>query len=184
DLAFVDLPSAADVAGSGSVDGPLVTLSATQKGQQRTWNARIVRTEGVVDETNRVTYAVARIEDPYRLSGNANGDMPLPMGTFVAASIDGTTVDNVVQVPRSALRSNNQLTFVDHENRLRIGFVDIVRADARFAYIRDEGLLADRISITVLEAPISGMKVRTMDDPPEHSDESDDSAQLARGGTG
>jgi len=184
DLAFVDLPSAADVAGSGSVDGPLVTLSATQKGQQRTWNARIVRTEGVVDETNRVTYAVARIEDPYRLSGNANGDMPLPMGTFVAASIDGTTVDNVVQVPRSALRSNNQLTFVDHENRLRIGFVDIVRADARFAYIRDEGLLADRISITVLEAPISGMKVRTMDDPPEQTDESDDSAQLARGGTG
>jgi RND family efflux transporter MFP subunit len=174
DLAFVDLPGAAQLIESGSAEGPMVSLTATQKGRTETWSARIVRTEGVVDEKNRVTYAVARVVDPYRLS--AGDGVPLPMGTFVAATIEGTTLDDVIRVPRSALRNNNQLMFVDEENRLRMGNVDVIRADADHAYLRNENLLADRISITVLESPISGMRVRTTEDPPE-----DDSARLAKG---
>jgi hypothetical protein len=42
--------------------------------------------EAVVEEATRLTHAVARIDDPYALSGN--GDRaPLPMGTFVNARI-------------------------------------------------------------------------------------------------
>jgi RND family efflux transporter MFP subunit len=175
DLGFVDLPSAAEVSASGIAEGPLVALSATQKGLPQTWSARIVRTEGVVDENNRVTYAVARIEDPYRLSPDSAGTS-LPMGTFVVASIDGTTLTDIVRVPRSALRNNSQLMFVDDENRLRMGNVNVIRADTEYAYLRNDNLLAERISITVLESPISGMRVRTTDDPPD-----DDAARLARG---
>lgn len=176
DLAFVDLPSAADVSERGSAEGPLVSLTATQKGQLQTWTARIVRTEGVVDEKNRVTYAVARIEDPYRLA-NTTGET-LPMGSFVAATIVGTTLQDIIRVPRSALKNNNQLMFVDDENRLRMGLVHLIRADAEYAYLRNENLLADRISVTVLETPISGMRVRTTDDATD-----DDAARLARGDT-
>jgi hypothetical protein len=129
----------------------------------------------VVDENNRVTYAVARIEDPYRLLPESAA-APLPMGTFVAASIEGTTLSDVVRVPRSALRNNSQLMFVDEENRLRMGNVNVIRADAEFAYLRNDNLLAERISVTVLESPISGMRVRTTDDLPD-----DDAARLARG---
>ena len=83
DLAFVDLPGASELAQSGvSKDGPTVMLTATQKGRSQTWQARIVRTEGVVDESSRVTYAVARIDDPYALHSDG---IPLPMGTFVCA---------------------------------------------------------------------------------------------------
>ena len=106
DLAFVDLPDAADVRKTGAVDGPLVSLSAVQKGKMRFWNARIVRTEGVVDEKNRVTYVVAGITDPYLLKVNSGEITSLPMGTFVTASIEGMTVDNVIRVPRAALRGN------------------------------------------------------------------------------
>ena len=123
-----------------------------------------------------MTYAVARIEDPYNLVENGDGDAPLPMGTFVAAAVDGATVENIIRVPRSALRNNNQLMFVDDENRLRMGFVDVIRADAEFAYLRAGNLLADRISVTVLESPINGMLVRTSDDQSP-----DDRAQLAKG---
>ncbi len=68
DLAFVDLPGAAEISDSGAAEGPIVDLSAIQKGRPAHWQARIVRTEGVVDEKTRVTYAVARINDPYRLA--------------------------------------------------------------------------------------------------------------------
>ena len=178
DLAFIDLPDAADISATGAAQGPLVNLSAMQKGQLEHWQARIVRTEGVVDEKNRVTYAVARVSDPYKLSDEAGEETPLPMGTFVAADIEGATVSSVIRVPRSALRSNNQLMFVDAENRLRIRNVDVVRADADYAYLRGAGMIGDRISITTLESPINGMKVRTSDDPVDIA-EDDEEQRLA-----
>jgi len=165
DLAFIELPGAADIRDSGAAEGPLVDLEAIQKGRLTHWQARIVRTEGVVDESNRVTYVVARIEDPYRLNSPTGSESPLPMGTFVAANIEGTTVAGVIRVPRSALRGNDQLMFVDADNRLRIGKVDVLRADAEYAYLRSGAMLGDRISTTAIESPINGMKVRTADDP-------------------
>jgi RND family efflux transporter MFP subunit len=165
DLAFIDLPGASDVRGSGTANGPAVELTAIQKGQPTSWSARIVRSEGVVDEKNRVTYAVARIEDPYKLNATSALENTLPMGTFVAANIEGTTVDNVIRVPRRALRGNNQLIFVDAENKLQIRDVDVVRADAEFAYLRGGSIAGDRISMTTIESPMNGMKVRTSDDP-------------------
>ena len=112
DLAFVDLPDASEITKSGiSADGPAVTLTAVQRGRSADWDAKIVRSEGVVDERARVTYAVARIADPYRLHGSSSDETPLPMGTFVSARIDGATIDVAVQLPRSAVRRRNEVVF-------------------------------------------------------------------------
>jgi RND family efflux transporter MFP subunit len=161
DLAFVELPSVADVANELQARGPRVVLTATQRGEPAEWIARIVRTEGIVDEKSRVTYAVARIEDPYVM--NADGDFraPLPMGTFVQARIDGNVVEDVIRLPRSAIRGNGQVVFVDEEDRLRIRSVDVLRADADYAYLTGGAKAGDRISVTAIESPINGMKVQT-----------------------
>ncbi len=169
DLAFVDLPNPADISGSGAAKGPSVDLSAVQRGRMAHWEAQIVRTEGVVDERNRVTYAVARIKDPYKLHKKTDHGSPLPMGTFVAAIIEGMTVENVIRVPRSALRGNNQLIIIDDDNRLRVRTVDVLRADTDYAYLRGGAMPGDRISLTAIESPINGMKVRTGDEPDERS---------------
>lgn len=162
DLAFVDLPGAADIMSSGSAAGPQVTLHAVQKGQRTKWSARIVRTEGVVDEKSRVTYAVARIADPYGLH---SGSTPLPIGTFVNATIQGTAAENVIQVPRDLVRGSNELIFVDEDEKLRIRSVDIVRSDAEYIYVGSGAEPGERIVMTALEAPVNGMAVRTSDEP-------------------
>lgn len=163
DLAFVSLPEAAEVAESGGADGPDVVLSAVRKGQATEWLAQIVRTEGVVDEKSRVTYAVARIDDPYRL--HSDGSV-LPMGTFVTASIDGAAVSGVFRVRNPAVRGANQLLFVADDNTLYIRNVDVVRTDSEYSYIRGatEG---ERIVTSALEAPIEGMAIRTAGDETE-----------------
>ena len=181
DLAFVSLPGADDIRASGGVEGPLVELSAVQHGVSRTWQARIVRTEGVVDEKNRVTYAVARIEDPYKLGGVPGNEYSLPMGTFVAARIEGSTMEGVIRIPRMALRANNQLMFVDANNRIRMDFVDVIRADAEYAYLRGGSLPAQRISMTAIESAINGMSVRTTDDPVDESDDDAAETKVAEG---
>jgi RND family efflux transporter MFP subunit len=164
DLAFIDLPDVAEIAASGSGDGPTVTLSAEQHGRTTFWEGRIVRTEGVVDETTRVTYAVASVADPYRRNAKDSVGAPLPIGTFVAARIEGTTVQDVLRIPRSAVRGNGQLVVVDDENRLEIRDVEILRADANFAYVQNGVAEGERISLTVIENPINGMRVRTEDE--------------------
>jgi RND family efflux transporter MFP subunit len=162
DLAFVDLPSSGDFAETGGVNGPSVKLTAMRKGQLTQWDAQIVRSEGVVDELSRVTYAVARVKDPYRLHSDG---IPLPIGTFVGASIEGATLDNVVRIPRSAVRGSDQLLFVDDENKLEIRSVDVIRADAEYVYVRGGAKAGERISLTAIEAPSNGMAVRTTDRP-------------------
>lgn len=158
DLAFLELPGAGEIAKTGSVRGPAVTLRAVQKGRPENWQATIVRTEGVVDERSRVTYAVAEVRDPYRLHSDGPA---LPIGTFVSATIEGTTVENVIRIPRIALRGADQVLVVDEESRIQIRTVNIVHADAEYAYVDGGVLPGERITTTAIEAPVNGMAVRT-----------------------
>ena len=158
DLGFLTLPGAADIRETGSGEGPPVTLSTVQKGRATTWQARIVRTEGVVDERSRVTYAVASIEDPYQLHGD--GDI-LPIGTFVSATIEGATSGDVIRVPRSALRGSDELIFVNDEDKVEIRSVNIIRTDSDFGYVQGDASAGERIIVSTIESPVNGMLVRT-----------------------
>ncbi len=157
DLAFVDLPTATEVAASGGAKGPAVTLSAIQKGARTEWAATIVRTEGVVDEASRVTHAVARVDDPYSLHGEGP---VLPVGTFVAATIDGASAANVIRIPRVYVRGSDELVFVERDNKLAIRKVDIIRSDSDYVYVSNGASPGERIVATALEAPVNGMSVR------------------------
>ncbi len=175
DLAFIDLPDAREITRTAKANGQEVVLSAIQKGELQQWTAHIVRSEGVVDEKSRVSYAVARLDDPYGFDSDAT---PLPVGTFVSAVIQGVSPGEMIRVPRSAIRGSNKLVFVDDDNRIRIRDVNVFRFDADFAYIRDPSLVGERFVLTAMENPINGMPVRTTLDPV--SDESD--ARLASSG--
>lgn len=63
DLGFLSLPTGRDLAAAVAVDGPAVELRTRLRGISATWPARIVRTEGVVDELTRVTFAIATVKD-------------------------------------------------------------------------------------------------------------------------
>jgi len=160
DLAFVDLPNTAEVMETGAVDGPQVRLSAIQKGAPVVWDATIVRSEGVVDERSRVTYAVAQVADPYKLHGEGT---PLPMGTFVAAEIAGSGAMDLIRIPRTALRGADQVLVVNAESKIEIRTVNVVRSDEQHAYVNSGVAEGEYISTTVIEAPTNGMSVRTAD---------------------
>ncbi len=174
DLAFVEIPDPREVTRSGGADGPLVKLTAVQKGQLTEWDAQIVRSEGVVDEKSRVTYAVARIVDPYRLH---SAGPSLPIGTFVAASIAGSNEVDVIPVPRGAVRGADQVLVVNDDSEIEIRTVDILRADSNFAYLSGGVSAGERITTTAIEAPTNGMAVRT--DADADGADSPGDAQLA-----
>ena len=88
----------------------------------------------------------------------------MPIGTFVSATIEGNSADDVIRVPRSVIRGNGQIVVVNDENRLEIRDVDILRADSAFAYIRGGVTAGETITTTSIENPINGMRVRTGDE--------------------
>ena len=155
DLAFLDLPSATD-----NVDGdyPEVTLSADFGGETRRWKASLIRTEGVLDETSRVLYAVASVVDPYGLLGESQQD-ELRMGTYVRAQINGRRVEDVVVLPRFALRNDNTVLVANKERELEIRSVVVAREEPRQVYITSGVKGGELVVTTTLDAPIPGTRL-------------------------
>jgi len=119
----------------------------------------IVRSEGVVDEKTRMTFAVARLEDPYNLEDKADVSV-LPMGAFVTAKIYPNQNYQFIKIPRSAIINNRQIILIDDLNRIYYQDIKLIRTDKYFGYVLNGIEDGQRISITTLEDGINGMSVR------------------------
>jgi RND family efflux transporter MFP subunit len=139
--------------------GPGVVLSANIGGQLNTWQGRIIRTEGVFDERSRVLYLVAQIDDPYNRYSK-KWQHSLRMGTFVEAAIEGEQLDNVIRLPRKALRRDNKIWTVSDNDTLRPVTVEIAHADEQSVLIRSGLVSGQLICLTVPENPFPGTPVR------------------------
>ena len=161
-LAYLDIPPMQ----RGELDestAPDVLLSADFAGQHYKWRGTIVRTEAEIDTRSRMVNAVARVQTADDAS-NGPQYVPPPVGLFVEAEIQGRSADNVVVVPRSAIRSGNQVLIVDGDDRLRFRTVSIARIYGDDAYI-DGGLeKGERVCLSVLQAVIDGMRVEVVAD--------------------
>lgn len=89
---------------------PVTLTDALGTPRAASWQARIVRTEGTLDESSRELFAIARIDDPFGLQ---SGKPPLRIGQPVRAAIAGITLEQVFVLPRSALRGVNRIHLID-----------------------------------------------------------------------
>lgn len=157
DLYYLDLPSETEVKNEDKAF-PSVTLAAEQAGGTNQWQAQIIRTEGVVDETSRVIYAVAQVIDPYGVLGQSQ-QRELKIGTFVTAEIQGLPAENVVVLPRYVLRADNTIPVANSDNELEILPVEVLRAEPKKVYLSKGIAGGARVVTTTLDAPVPGTKL-------------------------
>ena len=137
-----------------------VTLLGSADGNEKRWNARLIRSEGVIDKVNRSLYVVAQVDDPYgRNSDNETNITPLLMGTFVTAIIGGKSIANAFAIPRHALLEGSKIALVDDDQRLRLKSVEPIYADQEFYYLIDGIEEGAEIIVSTVGVPIEGMKV-------------------------
>jgi membrane fusion protein, multidrug efflux system len=158
ELAFLELPIHRRN-GAEPVSGPLVLLSTEFAGARREWTAQIVRTEGEIDPKTRMVVAVARVEDPYG-AGRESGTIPLAVGLFIDAAIEGVLLRDVFVLPRSAMRDGSRIYLLDDEDRLLIQEIEVVRSEREVVVVRGEIEDGDRIVISPLEIATNRMHVR------------------------
>jgi RND family efflux transporter MFP subunit len=131
---------------------PDVVLSAEYAGQALEWRGRIVRTEAAIDTASRMVHVIARV---------ANTDQPTPLsvGLFVNAEIQGLLAQDIVRLPRAALRDDNQVLIVDAENKLRFRAVEPLRLYQDEVFIHGGLAAGDRVCISPLQTVVDGMSV-------------------------
>ncbi len=160
-LAFLRLPGEGR-AEEVSQPFPAVVLSAEFAGATHRWQGEIVRTEGEIDPRSRMVHLVARVKDPYG-GGEESGRPPMVVGLFVEAEIQGQERQDVVSLPRSALRGGEDRVLVlDTESRLRFRAVEVLRRAGDEVLISGGLEAGEQVCISPLEAPVDGMAVRTI----------------------
>ena len=157
DLKYLELPTGIQ-AENQDIPYPPVTLSAQRAGDTDQWQARIIRTEGVVDETSRVVYAVAQVIDPYGVLGQSHQN-ELKIGTFVNAEIQGLPAENVVVLPRFVLQANHTVMIINDASELEILPVEVLRTEPKRVYISSGVKGGARVITTTLDAPVPGTKL-------------------------
>lgn len=131
---------------------PEVTLHTEYAGQQLSWRGRIVRTEAEIDISSRMVQLVARVP-------NSTEQTPLSVGLFVDAEIEGLSAENIVVLPRSALRNDNQVLLVDAEDKLRFRTIQPLRLYQDNVLVKAGLEAGERVCLSPLQTAIDGMTV-------------------------
>ncbi|MEO1085292.1 MAG: efflux RND transporter periplasmic adaptor subunit, partial [Acidobacteriota bacterium] len=146
ELRWFDLPRR-------GLDGPSAAVGADFGGDRHQWAASVARLEGEVDPRTRMVRVVVEVEDPL------DGAMPLLPGTFVDVAIEGRTLENVIRIPRFALRQGSTV-WTAADGRLQVRSVEVARKDRLYAYVESGLDAGSQVITSSLDGVVDGMMVR------------------------
>lgn len=141
-------------------NAPLVRFTANVGNKQLSWSGRIVRTNAAMDQTTRMVYAIAEVDDPYGLGSDAGS--PLAVGMFVKADIAGVNSQSAMVLPRMALRNANKVYVINDNNRLEIRTVDVLSTSVETVLVTDGVKPGDKVVTSTIPAAVDGMEVRAI----------------------
>jgi RND family efflux transporter MFP subunit len=143
--------------------GAKVNLLGVFSGKRSKWQAKIVRSEGVVDNQSRMGYLVAELNDPYQLGDRDAKDVPLRFGSYVNAQVVGINIARATMVPRH-LVNNGKVAILDEESKLLYVAIDIVRQQGSDVIVANGLAQGDRLIVSALDYPVDGMKLALITD--------------------
>jgi len=136
-------------------EAPAVDLTGIYGGEEQHWPGTMVRTEAAIDANSNTVQSIIRVVQP-----QGPGTVPLPIGLYVKASIAGKQIDEIVALPRSVIRNNNQVLVVDAENKMYFREVEIYRLEENRVLISGGLLPGEYICTSPIQAVVNGMSVQ------------------------
>jgi len=164
-LSWIEIPSAG---GEGS---PASVIQKTGNGTIIR-EGHVVRLLGDLDPAGRLARLLVAIDDP--LNRRTNRDrLPLLLNSYVTVEIAGRTMENVIEIPRSAIRdldgeatgdgrNREGIWIMDEEDRLRIEPVEVAWRTRDAVFVANGLRDGDRLVTSNIPTPIQGMKLSTL----------------------
>ncbi|MBR9824245.1 MAG: efflux RND transporter periplasmic adaptor subunit [Alphaproteobacteria bacterium] len=159
ELGLLGIPVAFNAAEEG--EGIPVTLTANLAGQPQTWMGTITRTDSAIDPQTRVLYAIAEVEDPYGAA--ATNGVPLAVGLFVNAQIEGREIENAYVLPRAALRGEDSVLVAEPGGLLSVRTVNVVTSSSERLVISSGVSAGEMVIISPVRGASDGMRIQSLD---------------------
>ncbi|HMP89266.1 MAG TPA: efflux RND transporter periplasmic adaptor subunit [Kiritimatiellia bacterium] len=151
-LAWIEIPEGPESKGS------MVNIRANGEDVRQ---GRVLRRLTHLEEDGRMAQLLIEVEDPLNRRAENQGLTPLLAGDFVRLEIVGRTVADVLPLDRRWLRARDSVWILNQQDELEIRPVEILFRGERYVLVSgglDEG---ERIVLTDISTPVSGMKLRT-----------------------
>ena len=155
DLAFLNIPL--DGRNIPTNEQPSVLLHTLYAGKQAFWEGKIIRSAAEIDSRTRMLSVIAQVSNPY------THNLPLKVGMFVKAEIEGKQFLQIAVVPRYTVR-DNKIWVVNEEGVLFQKDVEVLRYEHNSAFIRSGLSSEDAILLTRLAVLVEGMKLNQKKD--------------------
>ena len=137
------------------------TVRWQSAGRQFTWRGKVVRWEAGLNSETRTVTLVVEVPEPWA-SFRPGKHPALQPGMFCRVDIAARSIPDAVVIPRTALHEGTAV-FLAEDGRLARRQVQVVRLR------HDEAILGaglqpgDRLVVSVLSAPVVGMKLRALE---------------------
>lgn len=147
----------------GESDGLPTTLSAEMGGKIHRWQGMLTGLDAGIDPTTRTVYGTVRISDPYGAEQSVSG-MPLAVGLYVDAEIQGRLVVDAIQIAAEGLRAGNEIFVLDGEGLLDVRQAEVVHRSRHTALLSAGVEAGELVIVSAIRNPVRGMRLEAMDD--------------------
>jgi RND family efflux transporter MFP subunit len=152
DLDFVDLPEFGIGRDAASINATLYSELASTD----TWDARVVRTEAAIDDTARQLHVLVHVDNPF--TADEQHRVPLKIGQYVTASIEGRLLEDVIVIPSSTVYQGSYV-YVVEDGTLQRRELEIQWSDVDQAIVAAGLEPGDELVTTLLGQVTSGTAV-------------------------
>jgi multidrug efflux pump subunit AcrA (membrane-fusion protein) len=160
---------------NGNEGSPALIIQEVSDELKARYGGRVLRLLGGVDPNGKMARLIIEVEDPLKpLPGSTDqtkteGDsenapqeplFPLLIDSHVTVEIQGPELDDVIEVPRHALRKGDSIWVLSKENKLAVKKVNVLWTRGQRAFVRGDLAPGDDVITSRIEAPVDGMDLR------------------------
>lgn len=158
ELPYVDRPGRSGSEGAAAVVRQHVGTGEVVR------EGRVIELLSDLEGTSRMARVVVEIDDPYGLDDAPEADgsgVPILLGAYVDVTIEGPRRDELVDLPRDALRGGDEAYVYEPDAQtLAVRELDVAWRKPSSVLV-DDGLGdGDRVVVSPVSTPVEGMKLR------------------------
>ena len=138
----------------------------TGNGTRATWKGKVLRLLSDLEPLGRMARVVVTVPDPLGIAGGPKDGLPLLLGSYVEVEIEAGELENVLEIPRSALREGNKIWVVGEVPELNIVDCEVLWSLKETVLVSNNLDPGDELIVSDLRVALPGMLV---DPQPFHS---------------
>ena len=124
-------------------------------------SAAVLEWTGELDPLSKTVQVLVEIEDPLGL--NADTQEPLLLGSLVEVEFEGPQTQNIVRVPRAALREGTQIFAIDDQDRLIIRDANIAWSNRDYVFLTDHNEEFTKVVLGKVQLAVEGAKLKPIE---------------------